>query len=375
MGKSEINTIDYSVIPWNRLIHWEGRANNVPTILSVLEHGARHDRRMALVTLSGFVEQKGGVIIATPILLSYLLNNLDRFSDNQDLVLRLLLKVAKAVGLQWEVFLDSKEFEGLSFSASIWEEGSPYLWPKEMSAVEEASLWNSIDPMLYFDHAWYYTLEVLESFRLSILSIDARDGIEQGMIYELETILNMVASQNRNIVAIDNFSFEYEDVLLSPIDQIYLDDIHTNLTKDVSKFLSFDLIDNVAFTKEYIRASVVENKRGAALVLVVKDRHTQMFLGGCGIQDVNVHTAEIGFWLKKEVQGKGYGRQVVGALLKLIKECVDTKEIIYTVEQGNEVSVYLAEKLGFSKGKDFILEPTVFKNKLRYMSQYRLTLK
>ncbi|MTG99283.1 GNAT family N-acetyltransferase [Myroides sp. BIT-d1] len=366
--------IDFNQIPWDRLVHWEGRAHNIPALIQVIERGSTHEQRMALVTLANQIEQKGGLVISTPIVVAYLLERLTVDSNNQDLILRVLLKVAKAIGLQWEVFINTTEFDGLSFGEDIWSQHSKYLWPPYLSQVEDDALWASLDPVLFYDHAWFYTRELLIANKESIFGVRAKDGIEQCLIYDLETIINMVKDQQRNIVSIEDFSYEIDHLKFVPISNDFLYDIYDNLTEEVSKYLSFDPVKNIEFTKEYIRSSRVEFERGAAMVLVVLDTKNNEFVGSCGIHDINDETVELGLWLKESKQGKGLGTIIVQAMLNIVKENIKTRTIIYSVEEANEYSSRLPIKFGFQYVYDFIVEPSVLKNRLRRMQQFRLQL-
>lgn len=63
------------------------------------------------------------------------------------------------------------------------------------------------------------------------------------------------------------------------------------------------------------------------------------------VQDPNL--LEIGYILKKEYWGKGYGTMICKALLNLANEIFPEREVIGIIDPDNEVSKKLLEKFGF----------------------------
>jgi aminoglycoside 6'-N-acetyltransferase len=72
------------------------------------------------------------------------------------------------------------------------------------------------------------------------------------------------------------------------------------------------------------------------------------------IGDVGVHVskdeteAEIGFTLAAEYQGRGFGAEAVGALLKLLFETTPIKRVIAITDARNTACIALLERVGMS---------------------------
>ncbi|MHC5355034.1 GNAT family N-acetyltransferase [Myroides sp. LJL115] len=365
----ELIKMHYRDVPWDQLMHFNGRANDTGALLHIVETGNSHNKRMSLITLANAIENKGGLTITSPIVLIYLIKFFQQDPENISLYLRIFLKLAKAVGLQWEVFLDTDQFNNKDFGSWIWEDDSIYLWPEFENEQADQLLWAQTPTNLLFDDPWFYTKQILLEYQSNIESTEAKDLIDKGLIYEISTILNMVRDQKRIPFSLDS-TWQSEDLLFECIDPKHLKDYFENLTPNVAKYLSFDSMENDKIIKEFIRISQIEQQRGTCLVMAVLDKNTKEFLGSCGIHDINERNAELGLWLKESAQAKGYGSQIVKTLLQICKGHTLSKSVIYCLEKENKASIELCQKFGFTKKYDFIIEPTALKNKLRHMSYF-----
>ncbi len=73
-------------------------------------------------------------------------------------------------------------------------------------------------------------------------------------------------------------------------------------------------------------------------------------MGGLGIWHTS-HTeksAEIGYWIKSDLTGKGLATEAAGALVALGFENMGIHRILMRIAVGNHPSRRVAEKLGFS---------------------------
>lgn len=370
----ELTQIDYKEVPWGRLMHFNGRAVDIPALLYILENdGKDHDKRMALITIANAIENKGGLTIASPIVLIYLIKNFELDTTNTSLYLRIFLKMAKALALQWELFMDSDLFKNKVFSKSYWQEDSPYLWPEFESEQIDQLLWGERSCIVTFDDPWFYTKLILLSYQKDIEKTFTQDLMDKGLIYEISTILNMIKDQVRHPFSLD-FKWSTKDLILHSIDSTHLNDYWTNLTPSVAKYLSFDSMKDDRILKEFIRISNIEQQRGTCLVLVALDAVTNQFIGSCGIHDINKENAELGLWIKESAQGKGYGSQILEALIEICHKHTDSKSVIYCLEAENTPSIALCQKFDFKSRYDFIIEPTILKNKIRHMKYFSLDL-
>lgn len=367
----KLSQIHYGSLPWDHFVHFTQRSIDISGILYVLETGQEQQKKMALITLANSIEQKGAVLSSTAMVLPYLFSFFEKEQDLSGLYLRVFLKVCKAVGFQWENYLDGKNKVEKAFGQWVWDEGSVYRWPSFESQSQDELLWATASDKLMFDHPWYFTKDVLLAHQDVLEKKQGLDLISKGILYEISTILNMIKDQERFVFQ-DHKIWESERLSFVPISLEYLTDYQSNLTPKVAEFLSFDAMDNAAIWAEFIKRSEIEYKRGACIVLVVLDKQDKSFLGSCGIHDINVENVELGLWLKESSQGKGYGSEILQKLMDIVKEFIPTKGIIYNLEQDNVSSIKLCEKFGFKHKYDFVIEPNNLKNKMRHMKYYYL---
>lgn len=370
---TELEQIDFNTIPWEFLVHYNGRADDLSPLLAQAIGSDIRESRYALFSIANNIEHQGGVITTTPIILVRLFQLLKETPHNQDMLLRIILKVAKAIGFQWELFRDSYEFDNIPPIQELYSTQSSFLWPEFETREQDAIIWAATDMQKVFDYAWFYTKEVLCTYQSVLEALTARDEIEQGLIYDILTVVKMVKDQKRNIIDI-NKPWESDHLKYTIVEDTFLGSFLENLTPEITKYLSFDANGNQPLLKEYIRRSRIEIANGTALVLVILDKATNEFMGSCGLSDINEDSVEIGLWLKASAQGKGYGTEVTQKLIDITKQEINTKSILYAVEKGNDASVVIPAKFGFTHTYDFIIEPSPLKNRMREMQLFSLTL-
>lgn len=143
-----------------------------------------------------------------------------------------------------------------------------------------------------------------------------------------------------------------EHLILQPVDDSYIDDILENFTKEVTRYMPF----NPEGDREEITNFVNESKRTLSqntdLVMVVLDSNGD-FIGCCGIHNITEESIELGLWLKKSSQGKGFGTEIIISLIEYLEQNFIFKYIIYPVDEENTASRKIPEKLGFRLAKKY----------------------
>ncbi|WP_160138837.1 GNAT family N-acetyltransferase [Chryseobacterium sp. c4a] len=149
-----------------------------------------------------------------------------------------------------------------------------------------------------------------------------------------------------------NIKIKTEYLTLQPVKELYIDDILEHFTKDVTQYMPF----NPEGDRKDIVNFVSESERGLSqntdLVMVVLDS-TETFIGCCGIHDITEESIELGLWLKESSQGKGFGTEIITALIKFLEKNFTFKYILYPVDENNIASKKIPEKLGFTPAKKY----------------------
>jgi len=149
-----------------------------------------------------------------------------------------------------------------------------------------------------------------------------------------------------------NLSIKTTRLMLKPIHEDYIDDIHANFTPKVTRYMPHnpkgDRIDTVNFVERSKEQLIAKTD----LIFVMLDQEEQ-FIGCCGITHINPISVEIGLWLKEEAQNQGFGTDAVIGLIKFIEQYFSIEYIIYPVDSENIRSRNIPEKLGFTAFKTY----------------------
>lgn len=137
-----------------------------------------------------------------------------------------------------------------------------------------------------------------------------------------------------------------ERVTLKPVSSAYEDAIFREFTEEVAKYTFPKPPEDIVGTRTFIAESRDRMSRGEELVVAALDRSTGMFLGLAGLHRIDTREPEIGIWLAKPAQGKGYGKEIVSALIRWADANLDYDAFSYPVVRENLPSRGLIESLG-----------------------------
>jgi ribosomal-protein-alanine N-acetyltransferase len=116
---------------------------------------------------------------------------------------------------------------------------------------------------------------------------------------------------------------------------------------EIARFLTnrFPHPYTVEHAKEFIEL-FQKDKPCQRFAIVVNDE----LIGGCGInlqEDIFVNNAELGYWIAKEYQGKGYMTDALKAITNYGFENFPVTRIFCRIYGNNPASMRVAEKAGF----------------------------
>jgi hypothetical protein len=128
-------------IPWDRIVHWFGRANTVPETVQRLWSVDSSIRQKAQADLAHWLEHQGGLSHATPFGIQLLIQALhDPKLPDRASVIAILEEIAKSALFQ----IEGPRY--LPLSATIQDLISPkYLWPEFISEEEDEMLYEESD--------------------------------------------------------------------------------------------------------------------------------------------------------------------------------------------------------------------------------------
>ncbi|MDO8467842.1 MAG: GNAT family protein [Nanoarchaeota archaeon] len=81
----------------------------------------------------------------------------------------------------------------------------------------------------------------------------------------------------------------------------------------------------------------------------IEIKEERRIIGGGGLHHVNGHSAEIGYWIGEKYHNKGYGSEMLNALINFAFKRLKLSRLEAGVFAGNPSSGRLLEKYGFEK--------------------------
>lgn len=127
-----------------------------------------------------------------------------------------------------------------------------------------------------------------------------------------------------------------------------LDSMWNNLWQDreLAKYMLWKPVENFEEAKIRLEKTIEYQKSNIAFYICLED--TDEAIGFLGAADTgNGIFEDCGICIAAKYQGKGYGKQALELLLKMIFEELDGKEFLYSCFEENTKSQKLCEALGF----------------------------
>ncbi|EFK95799.1 acetyltransferase [sediment metagenome] len=157
---------------------------------------------------------------------------------------------------------------------------------------------------------------------------------------------------------------------ISPVTKQYIQNIFDETTPDITKYLTFDNSGNIQDTEKFISESKIKIEAKTDLIVTMVTIITGDFIGCAGIHNINTSHPELGIWIKKSAQRKGFGRETIKALIDWMKANLIYEYISYPVSKENIASRKLIESFGgVIKAERLFTSPT---GKILDEAEYRL---
>lgn len=137
-----------------------------------------------------------------------------------------------------------------------------------------------------------------------------------------------------------------ERLILKPVQELNVDDINAHFTAELTKYMPFIPTGDRSDILFFVHQSQKQLQNNTDLVLAVHGLNKE-FIGCCGIHNITPESAEVGLWIKKSMQGFGFGTEIIKSLIEFIEINFKARFIIYPVDEDNTASRRIPEKLGF----------------------------
>ena len=152
---------------------------------------------------------------------------------------------------------------------------------------------------------------------------------------------------------LSNIKISTNRLLLVSADKKYARAIFREYRPPVSLYLHHPPPANVAIVEERILARKNKMQKGLDLYLMVLLKSNRAFLGSFSLEGLQGPNPEMGGWLKRDSQGKGYGKEVVKAIKDWADVHLNYQSIIWPCAKANTASCHLAESLNGIVKKEY----------------------
>lgn len=147
----------------------------------------------------------------------------------------------------------------------------------------------------------------------------------------------------------------------------YLKCYYEEFTESIVKFQYPDAFKSIEDAKKLVLTFVEDMKQGKMLELVILSKENE-FLGSLEVFGLNEGKPELGLWIKENEQGKGYGKEALGAIIDYLNSTGKYTSYIYEVDKRNIESIRLVKKFnGIEEGS---IEVTTESGKQLFLKQF-----
>ena len=97
---------------------------------------------------------------------------------------------------------------------------------------------------------------------------------------------------------------------ITAFDMKYLDDYYHNFDKEITQYQYPDPFDSLESARKCLQEFIDAAARGEMLFLALLDSNAT-FIGSLEVHGLMEETPELGIWIAKEEQGKGYAYEAL----------------------------------------------------------------
>lgn len=163
-----------------------------------------------------------------------------------------------------------------------------------------------------------------------------------------------------------------ERLTIAPFDLKYLNDYYIGFDEEITKYQYPDSFDSVEAAGALLREFIGEMDRGEMLFLAILDQKGE-FAGSLEVHGLAEEYPELGIWLKKECQGKGYAYEALSYILHYLNQTYQKEWYVYEADIRNKSSMGLVAK--FSCRREGLDEFVTESGKELKLQRYLINLK
>lgn len=133
-----------------------------------------------------------------------------------------------------------------------------------------------------------------------------------------------------------------------PFDMKYLEEYHAEFNAEITKYQYPDPFGSISDAREILQAFVEMMNREEMLFMAILTPQGE-FVGGVEIHGLQERYPELGIWIKKASQQKGYAYEALSSVLKWADGTYQKDWYVYEADIRNEGSMRLVGKFDCKK--------------------------
>lgn len=161
-------------------------------------------------------------------------------------------------------------------------------------------------------------------------------------------------------------------LIITPFDLKSLKDYYGGFDADITKYQYPDPFTTEEGARELLQSFINLMNQGEMFFLTIFTKDNQ-FVGSIEVHGLKEEQPELGLWIKKEFQQRGYAYEALSNVIKKVNDDYEKEWYIYEADIRNTGSIKLVEK--FTYRKDGIDEFTTETGKELKLQRYIIKLK
>lgn len=137
-----------------------------------------------------------------------------------------------------------------------------------------------------------------------------------------------------------------EELVIVPYTDQYLEDYYREFTGEITRYQFAEPFGSPEAAGEYLDAQCGQMGQGDMLLLVILSDADE-FLGSAEVYGLKETFPEIGIWLKRAAQGRGYAFRALTCLMQYLNDVYHKEAYLYEADIRNGASLRLAKKFRY----------------------------
>jgi RimJ/RimL family protein N-acetyltransferase len=144
----------------------------------------------------------------------------------------------------------------------------------------------------------------------------------------------------------DRIDIESDRLFIKPFSAADANEAFSCITLSLTRFMSWEPPANSESFTLIWQAWLSTMAKGIELILTIRQRDNEMFLGLIGLHHIESENPELGIWIREDRHREGLGKEAVSCVAEWASRELGIECFIYPVAEANYASRRIAESLG-----------------------------